>query len=251
MRKLELPPEPPLLTAHKDALTEKFKANPKSAVWREDEVGAAIRATLWDMSGGKCAYSEAPLDKDGTRGEIEHHAPKNKHPQLVVAWGNLLPVCKFCNTAKGALDVVKYPIVNPLKDDPKQFLFVSAFRYYPRPEKKEVAERTIRQLRLNDREQFTKPRSAAAFKLVDELEAALERFEATDDECRRLRLKGDVLSVMVSCGARCPYSAVVCTHVLYEYRNWNKIERLLRDRDEWDETLQAAKQAMVDAAMPE
>jgi 5-methylcytosine-specific restriction endonuclease McrA len=59
------------------------------------------------MSNYKCTFSEQPLEYM----EVYHFKPKTYYPDLVVRWGNLLPVCKKCNVAKGKSNV---PMVNPL-----------------------------------------------------------------------------------------------------------------------------------------
>jgi len=160
MIKLNLPQEPPELTAQKARLTAEYREK-KKAVWSEGAVGETIKRVLCEMTHNKCAYSEAPLETNGSVKHIEHFYPKSIYPERVVEWGNLLPTCATCNAGKGKLDVEKTPIVNPLRDDPKDFLYVEGFRYRA-CDQKGVGQRTIDVLRLNNLAQFGVPRFKAA-----------------------------------------------------------------------------------------
>ena len=71
MIKLELPPEPPNLTAQKARLTAEYR-NKKKAVWRAGVVGETIERVLCEMTHNKCAYSEAPLETNGSGMPTEH-----------------------------------------------------------------------------------------------------------------------------------------------------------------------------------
>lgn len=245
MIKLELPPEPPELTAQKAQLTAEYR-NKKKAVWREGEVGETIKRVLCEMTHNKCAYSEAPLGENGNPWDVEHFYLKDLYPEKVVEWGNLLPSCKICNSRKGKLDVGKTPIVNPLRDDPKDYLYVKVFRYRACDEGG-VGQRTIDVLKLNDRHQFGKPRFMAAQYIVEELERVLRQADVTADHL----LRGDVLQLMEEAGPSHSYSAVIATHLLYEHDGLAELEALLCERGVWDEDLEEAKQALVSVAMPD
>ena len=167
------------------------------------------------------------------------------HPERVVEWGNLLPTCATCNAGKGALDVGKIPIVNPLRDDPKDFLYVEGFRYRA-CDKEGVGQRTIDVLRLNDATQFAAPRFLAAQYIVEAIERVLRQADTIADYL----LRGEVLQLMGEAGPSHPYAAVIATHLLYEHDGLAKLETLLRDRGAWDEHLAAAKQTLVSIALP-
>lgn len=244
MIKLELPPEPPELTAQKARLTAEYR-NKKKAVWREGVVGETIKRVLCEMTHNKCAYSEAPLETNGSVMHIEHFYPKSTYPERVVEWGNLLPTCATCNSGKGTLDVGKTSIVNPLRDDPKDYLYVEVFRYRACDEEG-VGQRTIDVLRLNDSMQFGAPRFKAAQYIVEELERVLRQADVTADHL----LRGEVLQLMEEAGPSHPYSAVIATYLLYEHDGLAKLEALLRERGVWDEHLETAKQTLISVAMP-
>lgn len=244
MIKLELPPEPPELTAQKARLTAEYREK-KKTVWSEGAVGETLKRVLCEMTHNKCAYSEAPLETNGSVKHIEHFYPKSIYPERVVEWGNLLPTCATCNAGKGALDVGKTPIVNPLRDDPKDFLYVEGFRYRA-CDQKGVGQRTIDVLRLNNLAQFGVPRFKAAQYIVEAIERVLRQADAIADYL----LRGEVLQLMGEAGPSHPYAAVIATHLLYEHDGLAKLETLLRDRGAWDEHLEAAKQTLVSIALP-
>jgi hypothetical protein cdifQCD-6_19393 len=245
MIKLELPPEPPNLTAQKARLTAEYR-NKKKAVWREGVVGETIKRVLCEMTHNKCAYSEAPLETNGSVMHIEHFYPKSTYPERVVEWGNLLPTCATCNSGKGTLDVGKTPIVNPLWDDPKDYLYVKGFRYRA-CDQKGVGQRTIDVLRLNNFSQFVALRFQAAQYIVEEIERVLRQADAIADYL----LRGEVLQLMEEAGPSHPYSAVIATYLLYEHDGLAELEALLSERGVWDEDLEEAKQALVSVAMPD
>ena len=249
MIKLELPPEPPELTEQKARLTAEYR-NKEKAVWREGKVGEIIKRVLCEMTHNKCAYSEAPLGENGSPWDVEHFYPKDLYPKKVVEWGNLLPSCKICNSIKGKLDVKKTPIVNPLRDNPKEYLYVECFRYYPIPEKKEVGRNTIDHLGLNDAEYFAGPRARTAIDLTNKAEGYLEELSEGVSSRRGSRLRGDVLVLLKKAGPSRPYSAVIATHLLYECQVLPELEEKMREKGLWDEDLEEAKQALVSVAMP-
>jgi uncharacterized protein (TIGR02646 family) len=137
MIKLEYPKEPNELKQNAKKLTSEFvkahntqktqqtgkKKTPLPDVWNRPCVKQPIRETLLQMSSGKCCYCEAEIGKpDSPYMEVDHFYPKDKYPDEVVQWENLLPVCGKCNKNKLAHDTKKEPIIHPAKDIPKQYL---------------------------------------------------------------------------------------------------------------------------------
>lgn len=63
-----------------------------------------VKAALYKLTGGKCAYCESKIYGSGAR-EVEHYRPKGGiqgvvHPGywwLAHSWFNLLPTCRDCN----------------------------------------------------------------------------------------------------------------------------------------------------------
>lgn len=209
-------------------LTDKYKAD-KSSVWDK----AYIKDALLQMTNHKCAYSEAPLNKNGTYMEVEHFRCKEKYPDKVVEWGNLLPACKTCNTTKGKWDVEKDgDIVNPLVDNPQDYLFVKAFRYYAKNDNKK-GEVTIIVLDLNNTNQFTKPRSEIYFGIIDTLRDNVKKLCSDDTPLKQKNTLNRIKQCLKEAFPQCPYSAVLATSVL-ESEEYASMKKLVQGKSLWD-----------------
>ncbi|GKW47361.1 HNH endonuclease [Planococcus sp. NCCP-2050] len=114
--------------------------------YRHDE----IKDALFKMSIYKCAFCESKPGESGNI-EVEHFAPKSEYPELTFEWGNLLPVCRKCNGAKGNLDTKSYPIVNPCEVDPEDYFEYESLFIIPKKDQqvKTEADRTIQEVDLN------------------------------------------------------------------------------------------------------
>lgn len=148
MIKLELTKAPSKLTGKliKDK-TNKFKLD-GTDVWNGFKW---LKEAVYDMSFGKCVYSESKLGEEGKYPELDHFYPKSLYPDDVMKWGNLLLSNKKCNTTKSNLDPAKEPIINPFEDDPKEHLYLKNYRFYAKTTK---GENTINATALNDRQHF-------------------------------------------------------------------------------------------------
>ena len=83
-----------------------------------------IKAALITETHGKCAYCESKI-KAVSYGDIEHILPKNKNarPDLFAEWTNLTLACEICNrTNKKNYYNPDDPLINPIEDDPSDFL---------------------------------------------------------------------------------------------------------------------------------
>lgn len=226
----------------KHQLTEKFKQD-GSPVWKKPYIEKA----LLEMTNCKCAYSEQLLNTESNYMEIDHFKNKNKYKDFVVEWGNLLPSCKKCNTTKGNHDVVAEPIVNPLIDNPKEYLYVKAFKYYPRNEK---GETTRDVLAINDREHFINPRSKMGFMVAENLENLFELLKMAATAVKIRNYISKIKSVLESCGPKYAYSAVISTYILYEDETYKELESYLKDNYLWDNELEEIKKTLIKIAMP-
>lgn len=243
MIKINLIDPPTELTAGvKQQLTEKFKQD-GSPVWKKPYIERA----LLEMTNSKCAYSEQLLNTKSSYMEIDHFKHKDKYKDLVVEWGNLLPSCKKCNTTKGNHDVVAEPIVNPLTDNPKDFLYVKAFKYYPKNQKGEITRDV---LALNDREHFINPRSEMGFTVADELENLFELLKLVSTDVKKRSCISKIKSALESCGPKYEYSAVISTYILYEDETFQELESYLRDNSMWDSEFEEIKATLMEVAMP-
>ncbi len=229
MIKLELTDRPVELTDEVcQQLTDKYKAD-KSSVWNKKY----IKDALLQMTNNKCAYSEAPLNENGTYMEVEHFRCKEKYPDKVVEWGNLLPVCKTCNATKGEWDVEKDgDIVNPLVDNPQDYLFVKAFRYYAKNDNKK-GEDTITVLNLNNTDQFTKPRFEIYSRIIDTLRDNVEKLCSDDTPRKQKNTLNRIKQCLNEAFPQYPYSAVLATSVL-ESEEYASMKKLVQEKSLWD-----------------
>jgi len=165
-------PIPPILAVNSDmwrntylAKRKIFTANPSVAT-RKKMISAGkkynqrqVKEALRQMFSDKCAYCESHITHIDF-GEIEHFRPKSTFPHLCFDWDNLLLGCSVCNGAqfKGnnfPEEVENGPIVNPVTDNPGDFL---AFEYDPNSGTANILEihhrgkTTVNVLGLNRRE---------------------------------------------------------------------------------------------------
>ena len=161
--------KPAELTAAKEAeLVARYKETGKS-VWREPY----IVDSLLKMTNHKCAYSEQKLNERSAYMEIDHFRCKKYYPDDVAKWGNLLPSCKKCNATKGELDVEQTPIVNPLYDNPKDYLYIKGLRYYAIGNNPK-GKNTIEKLCLNDETHFINTKGDIIADIDDKLKLILQ-----------------------------------------------------------------------------
>lgn len=245
MIKLSLIAKPAELTEEVEAqLVEEFKRSGK-AVWKKPYIEQA----LLKMTHNKCAYSEQLLNQESAYMEIDHFRYKDKYKDEVVRWGNLLPSCKKCNITKGNHDVLEDPIVNPLVDNPKDFLFVKCFRYYSRNHN-EKGQSTIDVLALNDRVHFVNPRSNIAFLVADEIETLFGKLMLDDTDKKRRNTISRIKTTLEECCPKHVYSAVISTYILYECETYKDMESYLIQNHLWDDELEAIMEKMKSVAMP-
>ena len=229
MIKLKLIDKPVELTDEVcQQLTDKYKAD-KSSVWNK----AYIRNALLRMTNNKCAYSEAPLNINGTYMEVEHFRCKEKYPDKVVEWGNLLPVCKTCNVTKGEWDVeVDGAIINPLEDNPSDFLFVKSLRFYPK-NNNEKGQNTIDRLDLNNKNQFEIPRAKVYFEIVNNLEIVVDKLSGDDTKKKEKNSINKIKQCLKEAFPQQIYSAVLATSIL-ESEEYKNMKDIVASKGLWD-----------------
>lgn len=243
MIKLTLPLIPQQLKLNESDLTQRYKTTGE-AVWKQDYITDA----LMKMSGGKCAYSELPLNTHSNYMEVEHFRHKDKYPEDVVKWGNLLPSCKKCNTTKGKWDVVAEPIVNPLTDNPADHLSIRSCRYYAKTDK---GSNTIKVVALNDRNHFVIRRYETAVTISDLLECKIERFQDIRQPARKNCIAQEIKSHLEECTKlSSPFSAAIATFLLYEWGNYAVMKQLLVSSRLWDDDFRNIEAALQRIALP-
>lgn len=243
MIKLTLPERPAELTDEEErALVDEYKRN-QTPVWKKKYIVDKIL----EMSNSKCAFSEQKLNTESAYAEVEHFKCKEKYIEEVAHWGNLLPMCKKCNTTKGDWDVGQEYIVNPLVDDPKDYLYVKAFRFY---KKNLIGGNTIDAVALNNREHFVNPRSEIGFKIAESLDDNWDRLQKADTKRKKVNVINRIKSILCNCGPKNVYSAVLSTYVLYEVETYKEIETFLKMNNLWDEELEGIKKDLLFCSLP-
>lgn len=192
--------------------TAKFKAD-GSSVWHEEY----IRERLLEMSNSKCCYCECNVTEGGSYMEIEHFHPKGTYPNEVVAWDNLLPSCKKCNTQKGEHDTVATPIINPSVDDPQEHLKIRVGVRFKA--KDDLGAETIETLDLNNQVKHTTPRHKVVQKIENKVEELLDKtqdyIDSHDKTIRKQnKLLKSVRELLQICQPSEPYSAFMSTALL-------------------------------------
>ena len=151
MIKLKRSKKPAELTpAIQKKLTEEYKKDGNS-VWRKDY----ITKSLLQYSNNKCAYCECDITEESKYLEVEHFHHKDKYPDEVVKWTNLLPSCKKCNGTKGSHDTYKEPIINPCDVNPQGALELKNYRLIG---KNTLGKMTVSVLDLNNQDRHCKKR---------------------------------------------------------------------------------------------
>jgi len=196
-----------------------------------------LKEAVFDLSFGKCCYSEVKLGEESKNMEIEHFHPKSLYQDEVMSWGNLLPSLKKCNGKKGTLDTKSEPIINPFIHNPKDFFYIKACRYYAKDTNRIVAKRSIEKLDLNDRITFVNPRLDIFNGITNELADRKIDFDTFQDILIPI---GRIKRLMQTGNRKKEYSALVSTIILSD-DNYIAIEKLLIEKNLWDAELEALK----------
>lgn len=107
-----------------------------------------IKEKLIEETHGKCAYCESKFQHISFS-DIEHILPKSKRPELYVNWDNLTLACEICNrTNKNDYYEPNDPLINPVSENPNDFLLALGAVIYKRPGNRK-GEITISILDLN------------------------------------------------------------------------------------------------------
>lgn len=245
MIKLELTAKPKKLTIKfQKEKTNLHKKNGET-VWNVKWLKEAIAL----LSYNKCCYSEVRLGEKSCYLEIEHFVPKSIDPNKVMEWGNLFPACKKCNTTKGKHNTITQPIVNPFVDNPKDYFYIKNYRYYPKALNKEIAERTIDVVALNDRGHFVKSRFKIGNQILDTLEDLFSSKENALNEQKRRYLR-KLSNLMQQGNRKEEYAALISTLILDD-KNYQEIEIFLHANSLWNTELDTLKTELEFCSLPE
>lgn len=227
-------------------LTKEFKETGK-AVWKRKFIEEAV----YLLSNGKCCFSEIKLNEESKYLEIEHFHPKSLYPDEVAKWGNLLPSCKKVNATKDNWDTKKFPIINPLIDDPKNHLYFKAGRLY---DKTTLGRRTIDHTGINDRVHFVNKRIRIVADIMEKLEDLFFDFDdlgITDFKVksRKFKIRIRKYKNLLQQGNRKETYAALTSSVILTDLNNEKIETLLKQKNLWDYELDELKKELQFCAL--
>jgi hypothetical protein len=108
----------------------------KQSVWSEEYVAETsegrkqnrfhdryrkFKSELFVETHDKCAYCESKF-RESYFGDVEHIAPKSLYPEKIYKWDNLTAACSICNNNKRANDSNDIPIINPVVDEPADYI---------------------------------------------------------------------------------------------------------------------------------
>lgn len=215
-------------------LTAEYKITGAS-VWNDSR----IRQLLLELSHGKCAYCECALTIEGKYLEVDHFKCKDKYPDAVVEWTNLLPSCKRCNTTKGSHDVICEPIVNPFVDLPQSHFQFSAYRFRPTTE---AGEMTAAVVGLNHHARAVTVRFQIGEQVQAAVDSARDRFSSyieSRTELRRRKLMDSVEGLLRESQPSVPYAATVAS-VLHKHSAYTSLKTQMECEGLWTAELQSA-----------
>lgn len=238
MRKIDLPPIPAQLTKDvQTRLTETFLKDPDKNVWNQPY----IKEALLRMTEYKCVYSEFILQENSCYMEIEHFYPKSLYPEKVVEWGNMLPVCKVCNSKKGDIDSNKVALINPLIDEPSEHITFHHFQCSPLDEK---GKNSIIYYDLNNLQQFQKPRFTQIQKNEEELERLAVEIEEGITDSAQVRLTNR-LKVILQTGQKTePYSVCISLAITND-KHYREIKAYLKRKEAWNRGLETLDEGLT------
>lgn len=231
------------------SLIEQFKNNKKD-VWNK----SFIRRALLEQCHNKCVYCESRIGEENSKMEIDHYHCKSKYPNEVVRWENLFPACSHCNSKKSDHDTYEAPIVNPFEDEPKDYFYIKAFRYYCKNKIFESkVNRTIEILGLNDTNKLVEYRFKLVNGIMGQLEDLYFDLEKLDTEIRNdVRVKNrklNKLKEILSTGQNTEkYSAFVATEIK-ENEYYGRIKNILESFEMWDEELKKLDEGLEEVRL--
>jgi uncharacterized protein (TIGR02646 family) len=175
-----------------------------------------VKKALGKMSSSKCCYCESLIDHIDFP-HIEHFLPKSKYPKYAFKWTNLFLSCKKCNLKKKEFDTKVNPFINPVRDNPEEYLSYSELRIIPNPTSPDPLKsiNTINRCNLRRRELFRlRAKLLIEFnELEDALEEIIEKYQGLtkkDAKLKRLvKIHEALENHKFSCAEDSPYAGYV------------------------------------------
>jgi uncharacterized protein (TIGR02646 family) len=205
--------------------TAKFKADGKK-VWGYKWLSDA----LLDYSFDKCCYCECDISEESKFMEVEHFYDKDRYPDKVLEWKNLLPSCKRCNGAKLTHNVAIEPIIDPTRNNPVKYFYMNHFHIKG---KRKLGKTSEGVLDLNNLERAVNCRfeiSMGLIRLIDSANDKLESYKESKSTIRRNKLLGVTQSLLLECLPESEYSAT-CSTVLHTTEAYQDLKKeLIKER---------------------
>lgn len=231
LKQLEKPVE--LTLDLQKRLTDEFKSTGKP-VWNLPFLKTALLKT----SNNKCCYCETDISEESKYLEVEHFHHKDRYPNEVLEWENLLPSCKRCNGTKGAHDTISEPIINPTINNPNQHLKFWNFRIKAIDE---LGEMTISALNLNSQDRLVIKRfeigSAIQIKLEQLNHLMKDVISEIQDGTRRKNIIINGLKDLLKEGLPTSIYSTTCATVILNDKEYYKLKGDLIKKGLWDKNL--------------
>ncbi|WP_374965703.1 HNH endonuclease [Lysinibacillus sp. RS5] len=217
-----------LTTQVKVTLTQDYKDNSKP-VWRKKYIKEALLLS----SHNKCAFCECLLNKESNYLEVEHFHHKDKYPNEVVDWDNLLPSCKRCNTSKGEYDTYINPFVNPSIMSPKDHMVLDNFLLRPVTL---AGDNTIEELNLNDFDKLFSARyslSQVTIKGLENIYQLILNYRENKTNRMLTKIVSSTQAILNEGVETSPYSAIIST-LITNSTTFMIIKEFLIIEGKWD-----------------
>lgn len=212
-------------------LTTEFKSSGKN-VWNIE----SLKVALLQTSHNKCAYCECNLSSESKYVEVEHFLNKDRYPEEVLSWNNLLPSCKRCNGTKGSHDVLAEPIINPYITAPALHFKLKHYRLQP---KSDLAKNTIFAIDLNNHTRIIKIRLEIGEGIQHFIELSSEKLASyleSPSTRRRTTLVSLVTRLLLECQPQASYSATAST-ILHDSEDYSELKKGLIGAGLWTDEL--------------
>lgn len=147
----------------------------------------------------KCVYCESYVRVTSYL-NVEHFHPKSIYPNETFDWQNLFVGCTCCNGKKLNLDTVKEPFINPLSEDPEDYLTFNGVTIVPKASDPNSIEYKKAWNVINNcylyRIDLNRSLSniAISFSIVEgALIDKINLYDSIKQKARRLQIAGDIL----------------------------------------------------------
>ena len=234
-----------------EQLAYEFKVDKSKAVWNKK----FIREALLKECNNKCVYCEILIGPGNKEMHVDHFHYKDKYVDEVVKWENLMPSCPHCNKSKSTHDTIEMPILNPFKDNPKEYFYIKNYRYYSKNSKvDEIVRETIGVLGLNDTKDVVFLRFQQGEALSDTIQNIYELAEENkgilnSDTRKRNRVINGCKNILRKGTRTAEFGAFMAT-IIQTDNEFIKLKTLLVELNMWDEEMEELDKEVKDIVLP-